>query len=318
MNKIELRSAEVKDKGDTPKALPPAAARIRRIRLVPVLITLVAVLIAALLSWAMWRAYVEAPWTRDGTVRVYAVTLAPQVPGYIVQLPVADNQFVHKGDLLMVIDPTDFQIAVQQAQAAVEQTQATAINARAEAERRKKLTTLSVSEEEKQSFAANALSADAAHDQAVANLHQAQVNLERTRIASPVNGYVTNLIAQLGDYMTVGEKAITVVNSDSYWIDAYFLETNLDRIHDGDQATIKLMGYHQVLRGHVDSVARGINVPNAEPDSEGFASVNPIFTWIRLAQRVPVRIAIDHVPDGVRLVAGMTATVQIEPRPRGQ
>jgi multidrug resistance efflux pump len=317
MTKIELRSVEVKDKGDTPKALPPAAA-IRRIRLVPVLITLVAVLIAALLSWAMWRAYVEAPWTRDGTVRVYAVTLAPQVPGYIVQLPVADNQFVHKGDLLMVIDPTDFQIAVQQAQAAVEQTQATAINARAEAERRKKLTTLSVSEEEKQSFAANALSADAAHDQAVANLHQAQVNLERTRIVSPVNGYVTNLIAQLGDYMTVGEKAITVVNSDSYWIDAYFLETNLDRIHDGDQATIKLMGYHQVLRGHVDSVARGINVPNAEPDSEGFASVNPIFTWIRLAQRVPVRIAIDHVPDGVRLVAGMTATVQIEPRPRGQ
>ncbi|MGH6937758.1 HlyD family secretion protein [Hypericibacter sp.] len=112
------------------------------------------------------------------------------------------------------------------------------------------------------------------------------------------------------------DKSITVVNSDSFWIDGYFLETNLEQIHDGDPVTIKLMGFSQTLRGHVDSVARGIDVANAQPDSSGFASVNPIFTWVRITQRVPVRIHIDQVPEGVRLVADMTATVQIDPAPK--
>jgi multidrug resistance efflux pump len=134
-------------------------------------------------------------------------------------------------------------------------------------------------------------------------------------IRSPVNGYVTNLLLQLGDYATVGQKLISIVNSDSFWIDGYFEETSLDRIHEGDPATVKLMGYSQLVHGHVGGVARGINIPNAQPDSAGLASVNPIFTWVRLAQRVPVRIHIDHVPDGVRLVAGMTGTVQIDSGP---
>jgi multidrug resistance efflux pump len=133
-------------------------------------------------------------------------------------------------------------------------------------------------------------------------------------IRSPVNGYVTNLLVQLGDYASVGQRLISVVDSDSFWIDGYFEETSLDRIHEGDPAAIKLISYKQLVLGHVDSVARGINIPNAEPDQAGLASVNPIFTWVRLAQRVPVRIHIDQVPDGVRLVAGMTATVQINPR----
>jgi multidrug resistance efflux pump len=167
--------------------------------------------------------------------------------------------------------------------------------------------------EEKQNFASNALSANAAYQQAIANRDQARVNLERTRIPSPVNGYVTNLQVQLGDYVNVGQKSISVVNADSFWVDGYFEETNLRRIREGNSATIKLMSYGQI-RGHVDSIARGIDVANALPDSSGLASVNPIFTWVRLAQRVPVRIRIDDVPDGVRLVAGMTATVQIDPR----
>jgi len=135
-------------------------------------------------------------------------------------------------------------------------------------------------------------------------------------IRSPVNGYVTNLLAQLGDYATVGQKLISIVDADSFWVDGYFEETGLGRIHDSDPATVKLMGYCQLVRGHVGGVARGINIPNAQPDQAGLASVNPIFTWVRLAQRVPVRIHIDQVPDGVRLVAGMTATVQIDPHPR--
>jgi RND family efflux transporter MFP subunit len=254
-----------------------------------------------------------APWTRDGTVRAYVVTIAPQVAGQIVKLPVADNQFVRKGELLMTIDPTDYKIAVDLAQAAAERARVTAHNGEREAERRQELTKLAVTKEEKQTYESEAIADQALYQQAVANLNQARVNLQRTEIRSPVNGYVTNLLTQLGDYATVGENIISLVDADSYWVDGYFEETNLDRIGKGDPATIKLMGYKRPLEGHVDSVARAITVANAQPGREGLASVNPIFTWVRLAQRIPVRIHIDRVPQGVRLVAGMTATVEIEP-----
>jgi multidrug resistance efflux pump len=138
------------------------------------------------------------------------------------------------------------------------------------------------------------------------------VNLERTRILSPVDGYVTNLLARLGDYVNVGVNTISVVDANSFWIDGYFEETNLAPIRVGDPAEIKLMGYSQTVRGHVDSIAREINVANAQPNGQGVATVNPIFTWVRLAQRIPVRIHIDRVPDGLVLVGGMTATVQID------
>ena len=162
--------------------------------------------VAVVLGRAMWDAYMGAPWTRDGTVRAYVVTMAPEVAGHIVELPVADNQFVHKGDLLMVIDPTNYKIAVSLAEAAVQQAQVNAQNAEREAKRRQELTTLAVTVEEKQTFASNAVAAQAQYQQAVANLDQARVNLERTEIRSPVNGYVTNLLAQLGDYANVGQN----------------------------------------------------------------------------------------------------------------
>jgi len=264
----------------------------------------------------MWDTYMAAPWTRDGTVRVYVVTKAPEVAGRVVELPVVDNQFVQRGDLLMVVDPTDFVIAVHQAEAAVDQAKATARLAQAQADRRQKLTDLAISLEQKQVFSSGALSANAAYRGAVANLDQARANLERTRIISPVNGYVTNLLVQLGDFVAVGQKSVSVVNVDSFWVDAYFQETSLRHIREGDRATIKLMGHSEILRGHVEGIARGINVPNAQPDSSGLASVNPIFTWVRLAQRVPVRMHIDHVPSDVRLVAGLTATVAVDDRPQ--
>jgi multidrug resistance efflux pump len=285
-----------------------------RIRIVPILITLCAVALAAPLSWAMWDAYMGTPWTRDGAVRAYVVTMAPEVAGRIVDLPVVDNQFVHKGDLLMVIDPTDYAIAVDQAEAAVTQAQANADNAAREARRRAQLTDLETSEEQKQTYASNAQAAAAVYQQAAANLARARVDLQRTSIHSPVNGYVTNLLAQLGDYANIGQIKISVVDADSFWVDGYFEETNLGPIQPGDPASIRLMGYSQVVHGHVASIARGINVANAQPDQAGLASVNPIFTWVRLAQRVPVRIHIDQVPNGVRLVQGMTATVEVDHR----
>jgi multidrug resistance efflux pump len=169
------------------------------------------------------------------------------------------------------------------------------------------------------SLDAQRLSAEATVAQAKAQLRQAVVNLGRTRIVSPVDGYVTNLLAQLGDYVNVGVNTISLVDAHSFWIDGYFEETNIAPIHIGDPAEVKLMGYNQIVRGHVDSIARGINVANAQPNGQGIATVNPIFTWVRLAQRIPVRIHIDQVPPGIVLVAGMTATVQIdEPRDHQQ
>jgi multidrug resistance efflux pump len=288
-----------------------------RFRVVPILITFITVAIAGVLSWAMWNTYMAAPWTRDATVRVYVVTIAPQISGLIVKLPVSDNQLVHKDDLVMVIDPTNYRIAVKQAEAALDQAKATAQDAEAEFKRREKLTTLSTSTEEKQIYEAKALSTKAAVEQAAANLEQARVNLNRTEIRSPVNGYVTNLLAQLGDYAIAGQNKLSIVNTDSFWIDGYFEETQLASIRERDLVRIKLMGSTQILRGHVESLARGIEVPNAQPDAAGLAKVNPIFTWVRLAQRVPVRIHIDDYPEDVPLVAGMTATVEVKPRDAG-
>jgi len=243
--------------------------------------------------------------------------MAPEVAGRIVKLPVADDQFVHKGDVLFEIDPADYRIALEQAQAQAERDGAALDYARANEDRQVRLA--------KEGWASTEV-----YQQTTSTLHQsegvvaldkaaiakAQLDLSRTVIRSPVNGYVTNLLAQLGDYATVGQKLISVVDTDSFWVDGYFEETSLGRIHEGYPATVKLMGYTQLVRGHVGGIARGINVPNAQPDQAGLASVNPIFTWVRLAQRVPVRIHIDQVPDGVRLVAGITATVQIDPSPR--
>ena len=280
------------------------------------LITIGTALVSILLTWAMWEAYLGAPWTRDGQVRAYVVTMAPEVAGRIVKLTVADNQFVHKGDVLFEIDPADYRIALEQAQAQAQRDGAALDYARADEVRKASLN--------KEGWASTEI-----YQQTTSTLHQsegivaldkaaiakAQLDLSRTVIRSPVNGYVTNLLAQLGDYATVGQKLISVVDADSFWVDGYFEETGLGRINEGDPATVRLMGYSQLVRGHVGGVARGIKIPNAQPDPAGLASVNPIFTWVRLAQRVPVRIHIDQVPDGVRLVAGMTATVQIEPRP---
>jgi multidrug resistance efflux pump len=294
----------------------PLAARRRRFHIFPLLISLAVIAVAVVLGRTMWDAYMGAPWTRDGTVRAYVVTMAPEVAGRIVELPVADNQFVHKGDLLMVIDPRNFKIAVSLNEAAVKQAEVNAQNAEREAKRRLELSNLAVTVEQQQTFQTSAVAGQAQLQQAQANLDQARVNLERTEIRSPVNGYVTNLLAQQGDYASVGTNVISLVDADSFWVDGYFEETNIEPIQVGDPAEVKLMGYRQIVRGRVGSIARGINVANAQPNGQGLANVNPIFTWVRLAQRIPVRIHIDQVPEGVVLAAGMTATVQIDPQSR--
>jgi multidrug resistance efflux pump len=312
--KTEVR---VVDHLDTTNAGPPAAKVSKpRLGAVPLVITLAATALAIVAGALMWDAYMGAPWTRDATVRTYVVTMAPEVAGRIVQLPVKNNQFVQKGDLLLVIDPTDYKNALDSAEANVEQARATALNAKLQLQRRQKLSDLAETVEDRQIHEANAAASQAQYQAAQVSRNQAKVNLERTQLRSPVNGWVTNLLTQVGDYASVGRNVISLVDADSFWIDAYFEETRLPSIHEGDPAKIKLMGHSEIILGEVGSLARGITVANAQPDPAGLANVNPIFTWVRLAQRVPVRINIKQLPDGVRLVTGLTATVQVEPRSR--
>ncbi|MFC0239157.1 efflux RND transporter periplasmic adaptor subunit [Rhodopseudomonas telluris] len=278
-----------------------------------VLVTLGAVAAAAYMGRMMWQAYMAAPWTRDGTVRAYVINVTPQVSGRISELAVKAAQYVRKGDPLLKIDPIDFQIALASAEASVASAKADLANKQAEAERRSRLSSLAVSKEEQQIYTAAADMAAATLRQALSNLDKARLALSRTQIVSPVNGYVTNLVTQAGDYATSGQRALSIVDSDSFWVDAYFEETLLRGIRVGDEARVALMAYPTALEGAVVGIERGIAVPNAESDPSGLATVNPVFTWVRLAQRVPVRIALKDVPPSIVLAAGLTATVSVVP-----
>jgi RND family efflux transporter MFP subunit len=253
-----------------------------------------------------------SPWTRDGRVRVETVTIAPEVSGRLTELKVKDNQAVHKGDVLFVIDPNNYRIAADQAQAALDGQSHSLRIARIKAESRAKLTELAVSREDRESYESAANVAAAAEQAARAQLERAQLDLERTVVRSPVNGYIVNLRLREGDYVSSGQPALAIVDSDSFWIAGYFEETQLAGVHPGDSAHFTLMGYpDKVLTGRVDSISRGIADQNAAGSMAELSNVNPVFTWVRLAQRIPVRIAIDSVPPDVTLAAGMTATVSV-------
>jgi RND family efflux transporter MFP subunit len=273
--------------------------------------TLLLLAAAALAAMIIWDYYVTAPWTRDGIVRVQVADVAPQVSGQITEIRVVDNQYVHQGDVLYVIDPFDFQVALDMDKAQLRQKAADLQVKRMQAERRQHLNDLATTPEEQQLYVGNATQAQAAFDAAQQQVEQADINLKRTQVRSPVNGYVTNLLLRVGDYAHAGATNISVIDADSYWIDGYFEETKMAHICIGDRAEAQLMGYRDPIIGRVESVTRGISVPNATPSTQGLPNVDPVYTWVRLAQRVPVRIRITHVPDRVPLVSGMTATVTI-------
>ena len=277
-----------------------------------VVVTLVLVAGAMIGGSALWRFYVYSPWTRDGRVRTEIVAIAPEVAGRIATLAVVDNQFVRKGDVLFTIDPASYRLNVAQAEAVVDNRVQDQKLREAQSSRRARLDTLSVSAEEKEQYAINAAISGTALRQAQVAAEIARLDLARTEVRSPVTGYVTNLALRTGDYAQVGRSAVTIIDSEAFWVSGYFEETKLSRIREGAVATIRLMGEERPLRGRVDSIARGITDPNAAAGGEGLANVNPIFTWVRLAQRIPVRISFDALPDGVRLAAGMTCTITIE------
>src|SRR5689334_21632838 len=281
------------------------------------LATLAIFLVAVLVSIMAWDEYVTAPWTRDGRVRVQVASVAPQVSGQITQVRVTDNQFVHKGDILYQIEPFDFEVTLRTSKALLEQREADMRVKQLQSERRKRFSDLATTAEEQQVFEGRAVQAKAEVDAAHQQVAQVDTNLKRTGVRSPVNGYVTNLLLRVGDYAHVGVSNISIVDTESFWVDGYFEETKLARVCVGDRAEAQLMGYPMPITGYVTTITRGVSVSNATTGAQGLPNVDPVYTWVRLAQRVPVRIAIDNVPPGIPLVSGVTATVTIlEPAER--
>lgn len=315
--------ADVTHSDEPPKAQGPAKAipigrRRRGGRLLRLAATGLVLAFAAVAATIVWQFYVTAPWTRDGRVRVQVVNIAPQVAGTIVELRVTDNQEVKKGDVLYVIDPFDYKEAVVSAEAAIKNREADLSVKEAQSARRAALSTVSTSVEEKQQFAGTAKIAEAALETARSQLSQAKKNLERTQVRSTVNGRVTNLLLRVGDYAQTGTANARVIDTDSFWVDGYFEETKMAHIRVGAPAEMALMGYGASLKGTVESLTLGISTANAATSTQGLPNVDPVYTWVRLAQRVPVRIRIDHVPPEVTLVAGMTATVVVGDGREGQ
>lgn len=275
-------------------------------------ITLLAAAGAVYAGWQLWRHYEVEPWTRDGRVKAYVVQVAPDVTGQVTKVHVHDNQQVNAGDLLFEIDRARFELALRQAEAAEQSAQAALNQAQREARRNVQLDEL-VALETREQGQSRVETARAALAQAVVNRDTAKLNLERTQVKSVVNGFVTNLDLRPGAYVSASHPVMALVDRTSFYVEGYFEETKLPQIHLGDPVAVTLMGTPQKLRGHVESFAEGISDRDRTTGSNLLPNINPTFNWVRLAQRIPVRVAIDQVPAEVRLVAGQTATVQVLP-----
>lgn len=291
-------------------------------KLIRVAVTVATVAIAAFAGWQFWNYYLLSPWTRDARVLANVLQVAPDVSGLISTIHVRDNQVVEKGDLLFEIDPERFHAALNLARANVTMKAAALSLAQENAKR-----FLTLQREDSPGFAAEtgermqtiAAEAEAAFHVAQAELNIAEINMRRSRVHAAVSGYVTNLTAVAGDYATAGKGVMALVDSDSFYVYGYFQETKVPQIQEGAPAQVELMAGSVVLDGMVEGLARAI----ANPDDVAglLARVDPQFSWIRLAQRLPVRIKLGTLPPHVRLAAGMSATVVIKPvrqsRPAG-
>ncbi|MDR2308923.1 MAG: HlyD family secretion protein [Paucimonas sp.] len=275
-----------------------------------VVLTLLVVTFAAVLVWQMVVYYMFAPWTRDGHIRADVIQIAPDVSGLIQQVEVRDNQNIKRGDVLFTIDQDRFSLALRQAKATLAERQEALAQASREAQRNRKLGNLVAAEqlEESQSRESRARSAV---NEAQVQVDIAQLNLDRSVVRSPVDGYLNDRAPRAHEFVSAGRPVLSVVDSASYHVDGYFEETKLGGIKVGDAVDIRVMGDSTRLRGHVQSLAAGIEDRDRSSGANLLPNVNPAFSWVRLAQRIPVRIAFDEVPEDFRMIAGRTATVSI-------
>ena len=276
------------------------------------LITILVVLAALFIGWRLWIHYENDPWTRDGRIKADVVQVAPDVTGQVVKINVIDNQQVNVGDVLFEIDPARFELALRQAKAAEEAAKVTLAQAIRESNRNRELKDLVAAEVTEQGQS-RVEEARAALLQAVVNRDKAQLDLDRTKVLAAVDGTVTNLDLRTGSYVTASKPVMALVDRHSYYAEGYFEETKLPNIEEGNRATIKLMSSDTVLEGHVQSVSRGIADRERTTGSNLLQNINPAFNWVRLVQRIPVRVEFDNLPKDTKLVAGQTVTIEVFP-----
>ncbi len=275
-------------------------------------LTLSTAAVATLLAFMLWKHYAQTPWTRDGRVRAEVVQIAPDVSGPVSSVAVRDNQWVNRGDVLYSIDPHWLKLAVASAQADVEAKRHEMLMRQDAARRRTQIKGMISGEDLQQTGSAANISVANYHG-ALAALELAQLNLSHATVRSPVAGYVTHLRLRPGNYATAGETKVAIIDAQGFWVVGYFEETKLRHIKVGNTAHISLMGFDPVITGHVESIGHGIGDNNDETGGLGLPEVEPTFSWVRLAQRIPVRIHIDTLPEGVELVAGLSASVSVTP-----
>jgi RND family efflux transporter MFP subunit len=273
--------------------------------------SLVVLSLALLAGWWLWNYYMQSPWTRDGKIRAEQVSITPQVSGAITLLKVKDNQFVHSGDVLFHIDETPYHIAVLNAQAQLAKSQSDLAKANNEANRRRHLSQNYISAEDLDTANINVKAMQASVKVAEATLKQAEWQLTQTVVKAPVDGWITNLSTRTGDYATTGQPLFALVDSHSFYVVGYFEETKLRHIRAGAPAQITLYSGGATLQGHVSSIGRAIYDQSVETDSGLVPDVKPNIPWVRLAQRIPVRIEFDALPSDLTLVSGTTCSVSV-------
>jgi RND family efflux transporter MFP subunit len=283
----------------------------------PVVLTLIVVVAAVLVGRYLWDYYTNAPWTRDGHIRADVVQIAPDVSGLITEVKVIDNQLVKRGQVLFVIDRARYALALKQAEAALAQQSAGLLQAKREAARNRGLSDLVARENIEQSEA-RVQQDEASVAAAATAVEVARLNLQRTVVSSPVDGYLNDRTPRVGDYVSTGKPVLSMVDAHSFHVDGYFEETKMNRVQVNQPVEIQIMGEAHKLRGHVQSIAAGIEDRDRSNGATLLPNVNPTFNWVRLAQRIPVRITLDEVPADFRMIAGRTATVAVVAGKGGQ
>lgn len=279
------------------------------------LITLLLLAAAGTVVYSYYQSYSSNPWTRDGQVSAYIVSITPRVTGQVIEVHVEDNTKVKKGDLLFEIDPSIYKATYRKALAT--QKQAFALLAKAKNEEQRALNL------EKRTPGAvpvltlnnlnNAVETSAANvELAKANVEEAHLNLEYTKVYAPTNGYITNLNLRVGSQVVANSPVVALIDEDSFWIEGYFKETDLVGVDAQDTAYVTLMMHNNVqLEGHIKSIGFGIAKQDGSTGNDLLPNVNPNFQWIRLAQRIPIKVKLDKIPEDVQLRVGMTASIKI-------
>jgi multidrug resistance efflux pump len=278
-------------------------------------INLVLIALVAWYAYQSFEEYLSNPWTRDGQVRGHVIQIAPRVSGMVTRIAVIDNQSVQKGDLLFEIDMEPFEIAIAQAEANLERARIGSNAARIEYDRLQDIFEKdpgAVSQKDLNLREAKYQESLSQIDVVTETLRSAKLNLGYTQVRAPVDGYVSNVDFQVGTQAVANSPILALVDSNSFWVFGYFRESQIGKFKIGDPARVTLMAYpDSPLEGRVESLGWGIAPSDGNTGFNLLPSIKPVFQWIRLAQRIPVRIKLENVPRDVELRFGLTASVMV-------